>query len=579
LSEPGLEALVDAAMGRMPFTMLLRRSTLINVMTREAYPADIGILGSRIAYVGPAGESSLRGRAELDLHGKHVAPGLIDTHLHVESSMLTPPRFAEAVVPHGTTTAAIDPHEIANVLGMEGVVMMLESSEGLPIRIHLLAPTCVPSLPGFETTGGRLEAPDVEEMLAWPRTIGLGEVMDYQGLIRLASRTVGVVKAGLSRNAVIDGHAPGLTGRGLTAYVAGGVEADHEFAISEQVLERLRLGMFVKLRRAAVTEEVVQGLRSLDDRRNVLFVTDDVMPDDLVKSGHLDSVVRAAIETGYDPLEAIQAVTVDAARHLRLYDRGLIAPGKLADLVILSSLEGFHIGAVIQDGRVVARDGALIGSWSTRPFPARALDTLRLEPPSAEHFLIKAPLDSGRVRARVIVAEGFETHFVEKDVAVEDGVVQPDGRAAIMVFDRYTGRRGAAQGFVVGLGLTRGAVAATVLHDSHNLVVVGMSPSDMEVAAKAVIKAHGGLAAADTGRLRATVPLPVAGLMSEEKPENLLPQVEAFKRAQRLLGMRALPLGGWLGISFLALPVIPHARITDKGLFDVDEHRIVPLFP
>lgn len=278
LTEPELEALVNAAMGRTPFTMLLRNPTLTNVVTAETHPADIGILGGRVAYVGPVGKASLRGRKELDLEGRYVAPRLTDAHLHVESSMLTPPRFAESVVPHGTTTAAIDPHEIANVLGKDGVRMMLESSEGLPMRVHLLVPTCVPSLPEVETAGGELEASNAEEMLAWPRALSLGEVMDYHGLTHLVSRTTGIVKVGLSRGTVVDGHAPGLSGRELTAYVAGGVEADHEVVSFEEVLERLRLGMLVKLRKGALTVDLVRRLTTLRDKRNLLLVTDDVMP-------------------------------------------------------------------------------------------------------------------------------------------------------------------------------------------------------------------------------------------------------------------------------------------------------------
>ncbi|MEM2904613.1 MAG: adenine deaminase C-terminal domain-containing protein [Candidatus Bathyarchaeia archaeon] len=578
MSEPGFEALVDAAMGKRPFTLLLRDAMLVNVVTAETYLADIGIFGNHVAYVGDPGRRLLSGENELNLEGRYVAPGLIDTHLHVESSMVTLPRFAEAVVPRGVTTAAIDPHEVANVLGKEGVAMMLESAEGLPLRVHLLVPTCVPSLPKFETAGGKLEASDIEEMLRWPQAIGLGEVMDYEGLIRLAPRTTSIVATGARRGVVIDGHAPGLAGRELAAYAAAGVDADHEVTGVDQVVERLRLGMFVKLRKGTVTRDMTRALSSIGDRRRVLLVTDDVMPDDLVETGHLDSVVRAAIEAGYNPLEAIQAVTVNAASHLRLYDRGIIAPGKLADLIIFDSLERFHVEAVIEDGRTVAQHGKLVGSWPLRPLPARALNTVRLEPPRVEAFMIKAPVRSGLVPARVIVAEGFETRFVEEHVEVKDGLVLPGGLATITVFDRYTGLGGSAQGLIQGLGLRSGAVAATVSHDSHNLVVVGISPTDMALAAKAVIDAHGGLAVADGGRLLAALPLPVAGLMSEESLEALLPKVQAFKEAEEALGIRYLPLGGWLGISFLALPVIPHARITDRGLFDVDRQRIVPLF-
>jgi len=588
---PSLEELVKAARGLIPVDLLIEGVNYVNLFTGEIYEASIGIIGDRIAYVYTGDSRGLEARRRIGGGGLYAIPGLIDSHLHIESSMVTPPRFAEAVLPRGVTTVAIDPHEIANVLGKMGVRYMLESSEGLPLKIYILAPTCVPSLPGRETSGAEITAEDVEEMLSWGRVIGLAEVMDFHGVLNLDSRIIGILEAGRRRRVVIDGHAY-LSGLDLNAYIAAGMEADHENLSFGDALEKMRLGMLVKLRAPYVldVDEFAKGLRSLPRPFGYLLVTDDVLPDNLDRDGHLDHVVRRFIEAGLDPIDAIRAATLLPALHLRLYDRGSISPGKLADVVLLGSLERFSVKYVIADGILIAEDGRLIHPIPFRAFPDEAKRTVRIERLTEEDFRIRAPPGRRRVRVRAIellqpesgsrlaaeFAQSLVTRFSIEELEVVDGYVDPGELAVVAVIERHGRTRGSAKGLVKNSGLRAGAVASTIAHDSHNLVVIGRSPRDMLRAAEHVVRSQGGVAVALDGEVVASVELPVAGLMSEEPVEVVAEKFKRVREAFRRLGLRDHPYAP--PIFFLALPVIPAAKITDKGLFDVLEQRLVPLF-
>ena len=514
----------------------------------------------------------------------YAIPGLIDSHLHIESSMITPPRFAEAVIPHGTTTVAIDPHEIGNVLGKRGVKMMLDSSAGLPLKVLVLAPTCVPAVMNADTAGAEIYASDVTEMLGWDRVIGLAEVMDYYGVINLDKRITDIVKVGRESGVVIDGHCMNLNEKETNAYVTTGIEANHEYfpvdaehdyeADFNSVLREMRLGMFAKLRKFSLAPGLVKLLAKVPSRQNILFVTDDVMPDDLMRDGHLDDVVRTAIGNGFDPVDAVRSATLFPAKHLRLYDRGAISPGKIADIILLADLNEFRVGVVFADGRMTAKNGKLVTDLPMHHFPKEASQTVKLEKVTEDAFKVRVRQEEGPIRVQTIAMQGFLSDFKVKEATVRNHIVQTD-LATIAVFERHGRTKNKAVGFIDNFGLKKGAIASTISHDSHNLTVVGTNPTDMAVAANMLIESQGGLAAVNEGRVLARLELPIAGLMSEEKPETVAAKLSSFRKTEEQLGLT--DYGSMLLIVTLALPVISHARITDKGLFDVDKQTIVPL--
>ena len=577
------EEMVRTALGDAPFDLLLNNVKLVNVYTREIYDTNIGIHDRIISYVG--GSHNFKSKDIFDANGMYAIPGLIDSHLHIESSMVTPPRFAEAVLPHGTTTVAVDPHEIGNVLGKAGVRMMLDTSEDLPLKIFVLAPTCVPAVLNADTAGAEIDAADVSEMLGWDRVIGLAEVMDYYGVITLDKRMTSIVKTGRESNVVIDGHCMGLSEEETNAYASTGIEANHEYfpidtehdykADFEIVRREMRLGMFAKLRKFSLTPGLVRLLATLPSKQNLLFVTDDVMPDDLIRDGHLDDVVRTAIQGGFDPIDAVRSATYFPAKHLRLFDRGAIAPAKLADILLLKDLNEFNVTVVLANGKMIAKNGKLLNEINLRRFPEVAKRTVKLEKTTHDTFRVHVKQEHGTIRVRVITLQpGFLSSFEERDAIVTSHIAQTN-YATVAVLERHGRTKNKAIGFIDKFGLDQGAIASTVSHDSHNLIVIGMNAIDMAVAANALIECQGGLAAASGGEVLTKVELPVAGLMSEEETETVARKLSNFRRTEEQLGLT--DRGTMLLVVTIALPVISHARITDKGLFDVDRQEIVPL--
>ncbi len=570
----GLKELIEAALGRRRFSIFFKNVNLVNVYTGEVYRSNVGVLGDRICYVG---ESSCFEASELvDGNGLFLVPGLIDSHLHVESSMVTPCRFAEAVLPHGVTTAVADPHEIANVLGVEGVKAMIENSKGLNLKLYFWAPTCVPSLPSFEHSGAEINAEDVIEMLKFDGVLGLGEVMDYNGVVNLSERMMSILKVSLAFKVPIDGHAPMLKGTALNAYLASGVEADHENFTIEEVVEKARLGLWIKVRRhLAESKEFIATVKSRGVASRLILATDDTSPDLLVEKGHLDGILRSVIENGLDPVEAIQAATIRPAQHLRLYDRGGIAPGKLADLILVKNLEKFEIVDVYSNGELTARNGKLTVQIPLKPFPEWTKKTVKTAHLKVEDFMVRAPVQYGLAHVNIIEVKGFETYLREDKLPIENGFIQPLNYALVVVVERHGKTGGIAKALVGGLNIERGAIASTVAHDSHNVVILGRSPFDMLTAWRVLVEAQGGYVAVLNGRILSLLKLPVAGLMSEEPIEEVAEQFKKFRNAERELGLKEetpIPL-----ISLLTLPVIPHVRVTDRGLFDVDKGELIPL--
>jgi len=587
-----MSALIDyvsAALGKRELTLAIRNTILLNVFTGESREASIGVYKDRIVYVGktsacPSAARSIEGR------GRVAIPGLIDSHLHIESSMVTPSKFAAATLPHGLTAAFADPHEIANVMGKRGVKAMIDDSRGLPLKLYYYVPTCVPESLAV-TAGAELTPKDIEEMLGWEGVWGLGEVMNYPAVLKEDEKMMKVLQIGADHGVVIDGHAPLLTGLELNAYVASGAEADHENFTVSTMLEKLRLGMYAKLRGPYVldTKKFTRALGRIPHPYNLVFCTDDVLPDNLVRLGHLDYVCRAFIEAGMSPIEAVRSVTLRPALHMRRYELGAISPGRVADVVLLDDIEKFNVQLVVANGVPVAKNGKMLIDIHEKEFDSSSRDTMKLRRLRLKDFEVHPPVIDGSVEVNTVDFGDFgnrgdEGEMFAKLIITKLGKAvlnvrngSPSlGRVALaFIFERHGKNGGRGFGFVRNL-IRRGAVASTVAHDSHNLLVVGTEIRDMQIAANLVIQSSGGISAVCGHETLAWVKLPIAGLISDRPLQRVAEEVEQLRRAFKKMGVLDHP---YMPLSnLLALSVIPHARITDRGLFDVDNQRFVTPF-
>lgn len=570
-----LSRFLSIARGDEPADLVLKNGRVVNVFTGEIIEADITVADGVIVGVG----SGVDGWQELDLRGRYVCPGLIDAHVHIESSMVTPYQFARAVVPRGTTTVICDPHEIANVVGVAGIRYMLTASEGLPLTVYVNLPSCVPATT-MGTAGANLEAEDLRALADLPRVLGLAELMNVPGLVLGFPDMLAKVEA--FRDRVIDGHAPGISGKWLQAYVGAGPGSDHESTTVAEMVEKLRLGMRVFVRESTAAKNLRTLLPAItpQNSRWCAFCTDDRHPADLLDEGHLDHLIRLAVSEGMGPVTAIQMATLNAAEWFRLRDRGAIAPGLRADLVVFSDLDDFRPEMVFAAGHLVAQAGEPVGRWPEPVADESAVrGTVRVD---WDRVSLRIPAqDPGARSARaigVIPDQVLTEHRIE-DVPVRDGeaVADPDrGILKIAVIERHRGTGNVGLGFVVGLGLRRGALAGSVGHDAHNLIVAGCDDFSMMTAARAVAELGGGLVAAVGGQVLASVPLPVAGLMSDQPVEVVRHQMDRLTEAARTLGTTLSD--PFMTLSFLALEVIPALKLTDQGLVDVEKFSFVPLF-
>jgi adenine deaminase len=569
--EADLRTIVKYAAGEEPADLVLKHARVVNVFTGEVLEADVAMAAGAIVGVG----EGYAGRETLDLAGRVVCPGFIDGHLHIESTMLVPYQFARAVVPRGTTSVVCDPHEIANVLGMDGIRYMLEASEGLPVTVFVMASSCVPAS-HLETAGASLTADDLAPLLDHPRVLGLAEMMNFPGVLRGLPDVMAKLEMARERGLPIDGHAPGLSGRGLQAYLAAGPRSDHECTDLDEAREKLRAGMYVFIREGTTEHNLADLLPVVTpaSARRCLLVSDDRHPDDLMDHGHIDHSIRLAIGQGLDPVTAIRMATLNAAERFRLWDRGAVAPGYRADLVVLDDLVSVRVDRVFSAGRLVAEHGEMV---ETTPGPT--VEARRSVNIKWEELSLAIPAGGDRARVIGVVPGQIVTESRELPVQVEDGLAVADPSEDVLklaVLERHHASGNVGLGFVQGLGLQRGALAGTVAHDSHNLIVAGTNDADMLVAARAVAEMGGGLAAVAGGQVVGRVPLSVAGLMSEMPLETVRQEMDALLAAARDLGS-SLP-NPFMSLSFLALPVIPKLKLTDRGLVDVDAFDFVPLF-
>ena len=574
--------LVDVAMGRAPADLVIRNGKWVNVYSGEIIPhTDIAVKAGRFAYVGADASHTIgEGTKVVDAAGRYLVPGLCDAHMHVESGLVTVTEFARAVIPHGTTTMFIDPHEIANVLGLAGVRLMNDEAQSLPINVYVQVPSCVPSAPGLETAGAELSATDVAEALSWPNIIGLGEMMNFPGVAFNDPKMVAEIAATQDARLTVGGHyaSPHL-GREFHAYAAGGPADDHEGTTVEDAIARVRQGMRAMLRLGSAWFDVAAQVKAITeagvDPRNFLLCTDDSHSGTLVHDGHMNRVVRHAIAQGLKPITAIQMATLNTAQHFGVErELGSIAPGRRADLIITSDLAALPIEMVFARGELLADSGALVRDIPPFVYPASARDTVHLgKTLKAGDFDIGLNSTATRARVRVIgvVENQAPTRALEAELSAAGGIIEMDRAqdvCQIALVERHRGTGDVVNAFVSGFGYDSDcAVASTVAHDSHHMIVVGTNKDDMAKAANRLHEVGGGIVVIKHGKELALVELPVAGLMSDQRAEIVADKAAALVEAMRVCGCRLN--NAYMQHSLLALVVIPELRISDKGLIDV----------
>ena len=565
---------VGVALGREPGDLLLTGGRVLNVFTRRVEEADIVVADGRIAGVGRFDWEAPR---TIPLEGRVVIPGLIDTHMHLESALLTPAELSRLIVPRGTTAVISDSHEIGNVLGVAGIDLLASAAEGLPLDVFFMASSCVPATP-LEDAGASIGPDQVRELLGRPHVLGLAEVMDVEGVLGADPDILAKVRSAHRLGLAVDGHAPGLVPRALMAYAAAGIGSDHESTTIEEALAKAALGILVQVREGSPAQNldaILPLLASGEIDESWCLVTDDIFPDDLRRSGHIDGLLRRLVAGGVRAEIAVRHASLVPARHYGLRDRGAVAPGYRADLVVVDDLVDFDVRLVVKDGLIAASEGRYLAEHAAATIAPE--NTIRIAPIDESAF--RLPLASSTCPVIRIVPDQIVTRFEPRDVSLVDGewAFDPDADIALIAsIERHRASGLVGLGLVAGLGLCRhGALGSSVAHDSHNLIVAGTNPRDMLACVLALAKEGGGFVAAIGGEARALLPLPIAGLLSTAGADAVCDQLDEVHRAARSLGCTlAAPFGT---LSFLALPVIPELRITARGLFDVRTRQFLSI--
>jgi adenine deaminase len=566
-----LKETIRIASGDGMVDLLIKNGRVVNVFSGEIEKKDVAIYGGMIV-----GFGDYKAKKIIDVNGDFLCPGLIDGHVHIESSMVTIPEFARAVLPNGTTSVVTDPHEIANVLGQEGIRFMAESAKGIPLNVFIMIPSCVPAT-HMETSGATLKAVDLKPLLEESWAIGLAEMMNFPGVIFGDPEVLKKIE--LAKGKRMDGHSPMLSGKGLYAYLTAGIRSDHECTTPKEAKEKLKNGMWIMIREGTTARNLRSLLPLVNSKnsRRFLFVTDDRHPKELLEEGHIDSMVRQAIRWGTDPIIAIQMATLNAAEYFRLDDLGAIAPGFRADIVSFDHLGRFQIKKVFKDGRLVADTGKIFSLPIRKRKSPKVKGSVRIKPLHKNTFLLRS--DQPLAKVIQLIPNQIVTKKVMKKILLKEGVAYPNIKEDILkiaVVERHKATGNIGIGFVQGFGLKMGAIGSSVAHDSHNLVIVGTNNQDMLKAVETIQAMGGGLTVVLNGKALASLPLPIAGLMSEASVAKVNLQLEALHRATKKLGCK-IP-DPFMTLSFLSLPVIPELKITDKGLVDVNQFKFVPLF-
>jgi adenine deaminase len=560
---------IEVARGRKKADVVLKGGSLVNVFSGEIYRADVAISRGKIAGLG-----AYEGKKVVDVSSRYVLPGFIDSHVHIESSMLTPAEFARAALPHGATAVIADPHEIANVLGKKGIRYMLDATEGLPLDFYFMLPSCVPAT-DLETSGAKLTAADLVPFLKHDRVLGLAEMMNYPGVLTAESGVLSKLTA--FSHTLIDGHAPGLSGKDLSAYIGAGISSDHECVTADEAREKVRLGMTVYVREGSAAKDMEALLPAVTPENSRFFslATDDFQPGDLA-AGSINLLIKKAVGLGMDPVTAIRMATINPALHFGLRGKGAVLPGYDADLVVVDDLKSFSAKMVFKSGKMVASGGACAAPCRGRHHE-RTRGTVRPGPVSLRDIRCKAK--TGYARVIELIPDQIETKCTVMPAAAKDGYVVSDIERDILrlfVVERHKATGNVGMGLVKGLGLRSGAIASTVAHDSHNILAAGVSDNDILCAISRLRKIHGGLVVVNNEKIIAEAPLPIAGLMSDKPLDHVVKRLKEIDRAVKGLGATIEHPFGTL--SFLALPVIPELKLTDRGLVDVKQFKIVDLF-
>ncbi|MCH3955079.1 MAG: adenine deaminase [Eubacterium sp.] len=579
--------IIEVAAGREPADLVLKNAVFVNVFTGKLQKGDIAITQGVIAGIGGSGRSGAsggdtgyHGRTEIDMSGQVICPGLIDAHIHLESSLAAPVEFAKAVIPHGTTAVITDPHEIANVMGTAGIDYMMEATCGLPLDVFFMLPSCVPATP-MDESGACLSSRDIARYYSDPRVLGLAEMMDFFGVVKGNEECLRKLLDAEAGGRMIDGHAPSLKGKELNAYIAAGISTDHECSDVEEAMEKIERGQMVMIREgtAAHNLDALIPLLTTGCADHCMFCSDDKHPSDLLRKGHIDELIRRSVAAGVDPIQAIKAGSFNTARHFRLCDRGAVAPGYRADLTVVDDLDDFHVVQVFKNGQLVFDESGM----GSRANEGRT-QLVEITPPVIRKSLNDAAHDT--FRNQFFQEDDFRDSKTRAVIGTVDGEIRTTRQGfsdriqvendilKVAVIERHRGSGHFGIGYLRGYGLRSGAVATSFSHDSHNIIVIGTSDRDMAMAVNRLTENRGGIVVENDGEILGEVKLGIAGLMSDEPLEAVERELESAKAAAKSLGVNPA-IDPFMTLSFLSLPVIPELRITTRGVFDVTNQKYI----
>ena len=580
------QALAAVAQGSKPADIVITGAQLVNVCTKEILPdTDVAISCGRIALVGDAKHCIGADTQVIEARGQFIAPGFLDGHIHVESSMLSVGEYARAVIPHGTVGIYMDPHEICNVLGLDAVACMAEDAKRTPLKAMITTPSCVPAVPGFEDTGSFVGPADVAKTMDWDCVVGLGEMMNFPGILNSSDHAHGIVGETIKAGKIPTGHySMPETGRGLNAYIASGIRCCHESTRAEDALAKMRLGMYALIREGSAWHDLKEVIKSVTqnkvDSRLAVLVSDDTHPHTLIAEGHMDHIVRRAIEEGVDPVTAIQMVTINCAQCFQMdHELGSISPGKCADIVFLERLEDVSVTRVLINGALVSENGRMISEFAPYDYPAWVTNSVHIaEAITPASFAIEAGGDKATVRVIEVMSGKVGNLETSAELMVKDGGLHSDTGQDVLktaVFERHHNTGTVGFGFVKGFGIRSGAMASTVAHDAHNLLVVGTCDEDMALAANTLIEQGGGMAVVQEGQVLGCVPLPIAGLMNDKPAEEMAQLVAEMEEAWAQIGCTMV--SPFMTMALIPLACLPELRLTNRGLVDCTTFSFVPL--